>query len=341
MDSIFAAWRRRKEDTKMKDPKNNKSKINKSELTLELYTKLLNGQVINLQNAADAYGMTTRSIRRDIETINNFLASYADENGGKRQEAIYDRAKDGYILSEKDEKHLTNSELLALCKILLDSRAFTKEEMFSMLDKLIACCAPRENRKLVEELISNEKFHYIEPRHKTKFIDTMWSIGQAIKNHNLIEIEYLRVSDHTLKMRRLKPLAIMFSEFYFYLTAFIDDEKVRERFDVINDSFPTIYRMDRIKKLTVLNEKFHIPHRDRFEEGEFRKRIQFMYGGKLRKVRFIYMGHDIDAILDRLPTARIIGEENGTYIVEAETFGNGIEMWLGSQSKNISDAEFL
>ena len=210
-----------------------------------------------------------------------------------------------------------------------------------MLDKLIACCAPRENRKLVEELISNEKFHYIEPRHKTKFIDTMWSIGQAIKNHNLIEIEYLRVSDHTLKMRRLKPLAIMFSEFYFYLTAFIDDEKVRGRFDVINDSFPTIYRMDRIKKLTVLNEKFHIPHRDRFEEGEFRKRIQFMYGGKLRKVRFKYMGHDIDAILDRLPTARIIGEENGTYIVEAETFGNGIEMWLGSQSKNISDAEFL
>ena len=51
----------------------------------------------------------------------------------------------------------------------------------------------------------------------------------------------------------------MFSECYFYLAAFIDDKKVREYFNVINDSFPTIYRIDRIQGLKVLNEKYHIP----------------------------------------------------------------------------------
>ncbi len=75
----------------------------------------------------------------------------------------------------------------------------------------------------------------------------------------------------------------MFSEYYFYLTAFIDEEETKKDFDVLNDSFPTIYRLDRIVRLEVLKEKYHIPYSNRFEEGEFRKRIQFMFGGKLKK----------------------------------------------------------
>ena len=127
----------------------------------------------------------------------------------------------------------------------------------------------------------------------------------------------------------------MFSEYYFYVTAFIDDEDVKKDFDVLNDSFPTIYRLDRIKKLKVCNEHFHIPYSSRFEEGEFRKRIQFMTGGKLKKVKFKYQGLDVDAVLDRLPTAKIISVVGNEYYLEAETFGAGIDMWLRSQGDNI------
>ena len=124
----------------------------------------------------------------------------------------------------------------------------------------------------------------------------------------------------------------MFSEYYFYLTAFIDDkDEAREDFDVLNDSFPTIYRIDRIRKMKVLDEKFHIPYSSRFEEGEFRKRVQFMYGGRLQKVKFKYSGPDVDAVLDRLPTAQILDEEDGVYTISAEVFGEGIYMWLRSQ----------
>lgn len=229
----------------------------------------------------------------------------------------------------------SNSEVLAICKILLDSRAFTKKEMTSMLDRLISCCVPKTNQQLVKDLISNEVFHYVEPRHKIKFIDIMWNIGQAIHGHNYIDIDYIRMKDKAMVRRKLKPVAIMFSEYYFYLTAFIDDKDVRKNFDVINDSFPTIYRIDRIRHLRVLDEKFHIPYSSRFEEGEFRKRIQFMYGGKLQKVKFQYFGNDIDAVLDRLPTAKILSEEEGVYTVAAEVFGKGIDMWLKSQGSMI------
>ena len=115
-----------------------------------------------------------------------------------------------------------------------------------------------------------------------------------------------------------------------------DADDSRKDFNVINDSFPTIYRFDRIKDLTVLDEQFSIPYSSRFEEGEFRKRIQFMYGGKLRKIKFKYSGIDVNAILDRLPTAQIMDEDNGVYTIQAEVFGDGVDMWLRSQGDMVS-----
>lgn len=70
--------------------------------------------------------------------------------------------------------------------------------------------------------------------------------------------------------------------------------------------FPTIFRIDRIADFTPTGEKFSIPYRDKFSDGEFRKRVQFMYAGKLRCVTFTYSGASIEAILDRLPTAKNI-----------------------------------
>lgn len=252
----------------MEEQKNSKIKR-----ILGLYTKLINGRLINKAIEAGIYKVNERSIQRDIDDIRNFL-DLDSENSGFINSIVYDRVNKGYRLEQNYKARLINSEVLALCKILLDSRAFTKAEMIDMLDKLISCCVLKSNQKLVKDLISNEEFHYVEPRHRTVFIDIMWDIGQAIRNCNLIEIEYFRTKDKTTVKRILKPVAIMFSEYYFYLTAFINDEKIRENFDVINDSFPTIYRIDRIKKLNVLDERFHIPYSSRFEEGEFRKRIQ-------------------------------------------------------------------
>lgn len=301
---------------------------------LQIYSKLTDGYVVNKAEEAVRYGVNERSIQRDIDHIRNFLDEDSERTGIVNS-IIYDRTVKGYRLETLYQMRLQNSEILALCKILLDSRAFTKEEMVEMLDKLITCCVPKVNQKRVKDLISNEEFHYVEPRHKTKFIDMMWDIGQAISESRYIEVNYYRTKDKKIVRRKLQPVAIMFSEYYFYLTAFIEDEEVKKDFDVLNDSFPTIYRIDRIRSLKVSDERFHIPYSSRFEEGEFRKRIQFMYGGKLQKVKFRYTGTDIDAILDRLPTAQILDEKNGVYTVSAEVFGSGINMWLRSQGSYV------
>lgn len=315
-------------------------KRDKAQRILGMYKKLLNGEFLNKAEEAKNYKVNERTIQRDIDAIRSFLEMDSGQNTGEINYVRYDKRENGYYLEQAYEMKLSNSEVLAICKILLDSRAFTKEEMESMLERLIECCVPEKNRQLVSELIKNEEFHYIEPRHKTVFIDTMWKIGQAIRSSKYIEIDYLRNKDKKVITRKVKPVAIMFSEYYFYMTAFIDDkDEARKDFDVLNDSFPTIYRIDRIKKLKVLDERFYIPYSNRFEEGEFRKRIQFMYGGKLQKVKFKYTGDNVESVLDRLPTARILSEEKGEYIVSAEVFGKGIDMWLRSQGDAIKRME--
>lgn len=297
---------------------------------LELYSKLASGNSIFKSGEALKYGVSERTIQRDIDDIRSFL-----QNNTSKQGIInsinYDRRENAYKIEQSSEVSITNSEILAICKILLDSRSLPKSIMVDLLDKLINYCVAKSNRKLVKELINNETFHYVEPRHQSNILGILWELGEAINTSTFIEIRYERIKDKKIVNRKLKPLAIMFSEYYFYLIAFIDDNEIKKDFDLINDSFPTIYRIDRIRDLKICEEHFHIPYSNRFEEGEFRKRIQFMTGGKLEHIKFWYIGNDIDAILDRLPTARILCNKEKGYMVEAEVFGKGIDMWIRSQ----------
>ena len=60
-----------------------------------------------------------------------------------------------------------------------------------------------------------------------------------------------------------------------------------------------------------------------------------MFPGNLMKLQFKYTGNTAEAVLDRLPTARVISEDNGSFIIEAEVYGKGILMWLLSQGNRV------
>lgn len=307
---------------------------NKTERILTIYKMLLDGETVNKGKLADYFEVNTRSIQRDIEDIRAYLSNQRDRLDGDTS-LIYDRKKGGFRLNNGAKK-MTGGELLAVCKILLESRAFVKEELEPIIEKLIANCAPPAHQKRTEALIANERYHYIEPHHRTKFIDKLWALGSAVKNQNYMKIWYDKLTEDQPVSRTVKPVGIMFSEFYFYLIAFIENRG--------NDTeylFPAIYRLDRIRSFQVLEGHFPVPYKGRFEEGEFRKRVQFMYGGPLQRVVFEYSGVSLEAVLDRLPTAKVIEEkwmEDGkkrVYTIRAEVFGRGIDMWLRSQGEDV------
>ena len=310
--------------------------LDKTNRILFLYTKLLQGQLLIKSELAQLTGVNEKSIQRDLEDIRDFLDKRRIEEGYGSQ-LIYDYREKGYCLEQSSQLRLSNDEVLAISKILLESRAFTKKEMMNILDKLVENCIPRKDRAAVNDMLNNERFHYMELRHHKAYLDRLTPLSQAIRESRVICIKYGKIKGNAIVERRIEPLAILFSEYYFYLVGFIEDIDREEAFENPDDIFPTIYRIDRIETLEVLDEHFKIPYANRFEEGEFHKRVQFMYGGKLQRVRFKYTGLSVEAILDRLPTAKILSEEDGAYLIEAEVFGKGIDMWVRSQGDNITE----
>lgn len=293
---------------------------NKGQRLLGIFDRLSRGETISKEVLAREYGVTEKSIQRDIDDIRSYLAGDKDEGAA---DICYDRQAKGYRLVEEESRCLTRKEILAMAKILLESRAFAKEELHTILDKLIEAC-PREGRKVVEDMIRNETFCYVPPRHGKKLLDALWDISLFIKNREIIRFSYKR-QDGAEKEHAAKPVALLFSEFYFYLVAYKEEET----------EFPTIFRVDRIKDMESTENTFHIPYADRFKDGEFRKRVQFMYPGPLRRVKFTYSGPSVEAVLDRLPTAQILEEREGVYTITAEAYGIGIDMWLGSQGDKV------
>lgn len=301
---------------------------------LYLYEALMRGDGIRKKEAAERFGGDEKSIQRDIEVLKAYFAEQSPP-----MEIQYIPKERCHKLVSSEQTFLSSGEVLAVCKILLESRSLPKKEMDGIIDKLLSTCVSPKNEKAVKQIIANERLHYIVPHHGKMLAKRLWTIGEAIQAHKVIQISYCTQSGE-IKRRTLQPVGLMFSEYYFYLTAFIEDIDKETHFENADDLFPTIYRVDRINKLEVLNRHFHVPYSQRFSEGEFRKRVQFMYGGKLQTVRFIYRGPSVEAVLDRLPTAEIVGEKDGGYEIRAEVFGKGIEMWLRSQGEYVSYIAF-
>lgn len=301
----------------------------KKDRILYLYSCLVEGKGFNIAEAGERFKCSVHSIHRDINDLRSFFYNSVEQNGIE-QKIVYDRKERIYRLEPPARTLLSNEEVFAVVKILLESRALTKQELYPIINKLVDCCVPRDNKRLINNLISNEKFHYVELQHKQALLAKLWDISQAVQKHKELLISYRRTFDKMLVERRVQPVGIMFSEFYFYLAAFIPaGENVK--FEVENDKYPTIYRIDRIENYMVQEKRFKVPYQNRFEEGEFRKRIQFMYGGQLQKIKFLYKGPSVEAVLDRLPTAKVIEKKAAGYLLTAEVFGKGIEMWLRSQ----------
>ena len=279
---------------------------------LYIYSMLMRGQILKKKELVQDIGVSARSIQRDLENIRDFLdKKYVKEGYGSQ--LIYNYHEKGYCL----------------------------EEMMYILDKLIEDYIPWESRAAINDMLNNERFHYIELCNCNAFLDKLTPLSQAIRENRIIRIKYDKLEESATVERRLEPLAILFSEYYFYLVGFIENMNKTETFENSEDIFPTIYRIDQIQHIEVLEEHFRIPYANRFEEGEYRKHFQYLYDGKPQKVRFKYTGTSVESVLDYLPTARILNEENGVYLMEAEVFGKGIDMWVRSQGDNITEFQVI
>ncbi len=124
-----------------------------------------------------------------------------------------------------------------------------EKEFDGLIKKLLLLLSP-EQRLCVEARIGNERVNYLPLKHGKALIDTLWTLANLITEQRLARIWYVR-QDKTPKAHLVKPVGIMFSEFYFYLLAWMADDT--------KDSY-TVFRVDRITEVEPKDTRFDIPY---------------------------------------------------------------------------------
>lgn len=293
----------------------------KQERLLEIFFRCLRGEGISIQKLADEYGISKKSISRDINDLKVFLAEHRELVGNSQ--LTYCNYQKCYHLNM--EEFLSNKELLSLIEVIIGARAFSKENILILTNKLKNFTTAAD-RPILNELIRKELYHYTEIKHECINVEeTLWKLALCITYKKEITVEYYR-SDRALRTHRIRPASVMFTDYYFYLIAFPTEGKQDK---------PLYFRIDRIKHITEHRKNFTSADVPEFDEGLLRKRSLFMWPGKLRTIRFEFTGTSIQAVLDKLPTAKVIERTAGTYTVEADIYGDGIKMWILSQGHHI------
>ncbi len=291
---------------------------NKNDRMLEIFMRSLRGEAVSVKTLAYENEVSTKSISHDISSIQNFLAEHRELM--QNAELTYSHKDKAYRLS--NDEFLKNKELFTLVKILLGSRALSKDEVLTLIYKLKKFTTVNDREKL-DHLIRKEIYHYHEVKSDCpSVIENIWKLIQAIENKQLLTITYFKMNRDEVK-RKIKPASIMFSEYYFYLIAYMaDDEEYK----------PKYFRIDRISAITEHREQFYLDKKHDFDEGDLREKNQFMFPGENIKIRFEFSGLSLQAILDRLPTAKVVEKNGNISIIEAEVnYGRGIIMYLLSQ----------
>ena len=297
----------------------------KTSRLLELFYRAIKGEHLSVKRLANEYGVSTKSVSRDIAEIKNFLCDSRDLVGNT--ELKYASNTKTYYL-ELDGA-LLSKESIALIKMMVGARALSKKELLEIVSKLKQFTT-HHDRSMFDTLISKELYHYMEVGHDCKsVIDNIWQLTHCIVDRVEISVDYYKAT-RDLVTRRLRPIAITFSDYYYYLIAYRCDKE---------DWTPIYYRVDRIVSIVEHREHFKLSREHDFDEGELRKKIQFMFPGKYRRIKFSYSGKSVQAILDKLPTAKIIDVKEEKMIIEAETYGTGINMFLLSQGSMVEVLE--
>lgn len=284
---------------------------------LDIFFRLLKGEFVSVRQLADEYSVSGKTVSRDINEIRAYLSENEYRNGNAQIEYSY-REK-AYYLSMDD--FLSSKELVVLIEILISSRALPKNSMEEIIDKLEGFTLTKD-KKLIQDLILKEKHHYKPVGNDCKnIIDNIWSVSRAIQNQQVITILYYKM-DRTIINRKVRPLSIVFSDYYFYLIAshMVEEEYVNR-----------FYRIDRITDIIKHKENFSVEYSERLDEGKLKNEIQYMWPGRNMDILFEFSGPSVQAVLDKIPQSEIVKRDGNKYTIKAKVYGDGIKMFLLSQ----------
>lgn len=294
--------------------------LDKKSRLLTIFYRMVSGETLYIRELAEEYGVSCKTITRDITMIESFLA----ENRALVCYAQLSRSSDrGFRLDYV--QRFRAEELLAVIKILFGSRVLNKKSLNGLIKKLINSAGEKEKERFKD--ICKKEMEFYRPagtRSSEKLIERVWELERLLRSGKEISITYKRIDEKTIE-RTLYPIAVIYSDCYFYLLACRADKE---------NSAMIYYRVDRIQTVNSSDRQVPFNIMDRQKKEAARLYTQNMFMGEQTRIRFLYTGPSVEAILDRFPTAKILWQdENGAELSAMVEYGRGTLMKLMEQGK--------
>lgn len=293
--------------------------MSKSIKILTLYSKFLEKKELSKYEIEDIIGdKSIRTLQRYLLELNQFL-----KDPVQNSKIEYITSINKYRLNKSSYKTYAREHILILVKLLIASRSLELSEINDIIDTLTSTLEDRDKR-IIKNSIRSEIMSYVPLTLSQPLLNSIWELSTIIDTQQTIILSYANAMN-TVKSHFIRPYYITFSEFYFYLVG------------VTEDSYPLIFRIDRIESFKISNKNINSSPGHLYSSMELKKRLYFMYSGDFQRVKFEFSNGIIESVLDRFPTAKVLLSDfkNNHYIVEVEVLGDGILMWLLSQGDKI------
>lgn len=128
-------------------------KESKIKRILSLYDALMEGRTVNRLAWAAAHGICERSVRRDIDEIQQYLGDKNAE-GPQKTYLVYSRKEGTHQALELEQHDFSFSEFEKTAETLLSSPSFSREEALSLVSRLVFSVLAEEDRQRGEAWVA-------------------------------------------------------------------------------------------------------------------------------------------------------------------------------------------
>ena len=290
---------------------------------LRLFHRLIQGQKLNKADFAKSNNISERSVDRDIEDIRYYLSEIHSN-----AEVLFNKSENSYYLSGWSNYKFNSIEVITILKVLIGSKVLHKDEMQGIMRSVRMMLDPTARREAVNSVYA-EVDNYISPVHGKAILKMLEDLNRVISKRLKIDLHYTKGNGEQVT-KRVLPLIFIFSDFYFYLIAFIDGAGYK---------YPAFFRVDRIESFNITDEQYSEDLYKTYNAEKMRNCLQFMYAGELLNVKVRCNKQAEEAFKDRLPNHWLIKDEGEYKVYGARVFGEGFVKWALSQGCNMEILE--
>ncbi|KRN96750.1 WYL domain-containing protein [Companilactobacillus kimchiensis] len=310
-----------KEEKKFVDKEETERKIKSRERIVEIIFRMLSGEKIKENEAANYYEIGPKAINNDFKFIREKLEFFTPD---------YELSSGPYhTITNKGQIGLT--EAVAILKILIGSLAFSKAEIILLKDKFLEVI-PTAEKKTLNTMTATTLQDY-QSRITEPIMDKFKIILDCIINKKAIIFKYnssVDTTDHT-KERTAVPITIYFSNQHFYVLLYLKEKDTT-----------SVYRLDRFQDINPTGHAVNIPYANRPNEGKMINETFLLNGGNYIHYKFRYKASQ-HVTLDNVPNSHISKDDDpeqpNITTVEGDLYSQGALLWVMSQGTQVEVLE--